>query len=220
MGLRRHVALGVDGDTACVDPALRRARVQPPLHVVDARGDVGPCEHLVVEESHVGVLMAAVRASASIHSLRVKHEVLRLGHHLIPSQQTLAHVVSAPVAALAHRLRARQVVHQLASRAGRLVSFEPTIAFLLIAHTGVGQPIRSLFRSDALQVVREGLSAVHLVVCALAEHHVRDAGLLLREAITLMASSLPCHVFAVCQGVAPEGLDLVRGTLVAVLPAR
>ena len=176
MGLGRNVALRVDGNTARVDATLGRARVHPPFHVVDALGDLGACEHLVVEESHIRILMTAIRPLPRIHRLRIKHEVLCLRHHLIPRQQTLADVVPAPRAALTQRLRACQVVHQLAPGARRLVPFQ-SLPFLLIAHPCIGQPIRSLLRADALQVVREGLRAVHFVVGALAEHHVGDSGL-------------------------------------------
>lgn len=69
MSLGRNVTLRVDGNAARINATLRGARVHPPFHVVDALGDLGACEHLVVEESHIRILMATIRSISCIHSL-------------------------------------------------------------------------------------------------------------------------------------------------------
>jgi len=118
MGLGGLVALGVDGNTTRIDATLSGPRVHPPFQVVNTLRDLRACKHLIIKESHIRILMATIRPLPRIHRLRIKHEVLRLRHHLIPRQQTLTHVIPAPRTPLTQTLRPRQIIHQLPPRPG------------------------------------------------------------------------------------------------------
>jgi len=86
MGLGRDISLRVDRDAAGINTTLGGSGIHTAFHVVDALWDLSACQHLVVEESHIRILMGTILSSSPrIHSLRIEHEVLRLRHHLITS---------------------------------------------------------------------------------------------------------------------------------------
>jgi hypothetical protein len=183
-----------DGHSSSVDSTLSTSGINTAFHIHSVLRLASTVNHLVVEEGHVRVLMGSGCSSASTsHGLRVKHEVLGLGHHLVTCQKAFTHVVSARTS---HHnlLSASQIIHKLTARARAFIPWLLVTLRLtgLVAHASVSEAVASLLRANSLQLLAEGLSAVHSVIGPLAEHHIRRtlAGVLsLIEAITCTLSS-------------------------------
>lgn len=131
--------------------------------------------HLVVEKGHVTILVSSGACGPAAHSLRVKHEVLSLRHHLVACQEALANIVSAR--ANHNLLGASQIIHKLSARARTFIPLLLLAISLLslVTHASVGEAVTSLLGTYALQLLAEGLGAVHFIISSLVKHNIRRA---------------------------------------------
>lgn len=148
----------------------------------------------------------------------VEHEVLGLRHHLVTGQKAFTDIISS----WAHHnlLSASQIIHKLTAGARAFISglLLSLLLLRLIAHASIVEAVASLFRAHTLQLLAEGLGAVHFVIGSLVEHHIRRAVLTSRalsmvETIASTLSSLSEHVLAIGKRVGPELLSLVLGSI-------